>query len=256
MSYEARLFATRDELAAPAAGLVVGFKVRAPRTRIPPRLSSLEVELDPRIEIDSEGLPRCGLRNLEETSWNEARKICPGAVVGSASLVMRPDLPGQGAFALFRRFIAFNGRHEGRPAILLRAKTRPMELDSSGDPVIVMTIERGTATAPTRLVAAVPSGANGVFESTTPGYGPTIYPSWISAFEITLQRRYRSQSKPRRYVTASCRPVRRHSIGLRVGFEDGSLLRGEQRQFCKQPELEVPPPAGASRRSSFSLLNG
>jgi hypothetical protein len=210
----------RDRLA--PAGLRLGFKLLKTDGVAPASLSELTFELDPRIAIDFQGTPLCPRSVLRDATIARATELCAGALVGSGSATYRATFPGQGEFSIPAALVAFNGRHEGRPAILVYRELSGKIVDPHH--VYVFELERkGNRSRGISLSAEAPRG---LFT----GYG------WTSSFNLSLERHYSRNGRNHSYVSASCPlpaetqvgglPIARARYLLEDGSEDSGLLYG------------------------------
>lgn len=165
----------------------LGAKIRGTDSSNPPVLERIVLEINRQGMLQSKGLPRCSLRKLESVSSQDAKRICGDALVGRGNVTSRVVLPEQGAFASNGPLLAFNGRYGGRPAILAQVATgAPLPLTY----VIVFEIGRTKGTFGTRLTATLPPIAS--------EYG------YISAFDMSLSRRYEYRGRRMSYAEAGC----------------------------------------------------
>jgi len=172
--------------------------------------------------IDAKGLPTCPYGKLRNASAASARKVCGDAEVGHGNVTTRIGFPGQGEFASNGPLLAFNAREKGKKAIFAY-------VDSSGKFsttfVIKFLVKKTKGTYGTSLVADVPPIASGS------GY--------ISAFDLSLKRRYSLRGEKHSYVSASCplpKGVNISSFPLvrsTYGFEDGTDVVSVLNRECK-----------------------
>jgi hypothetical protein len=175
----------RNELA--PVGVQMGAKIKTVDGTVPPRLSEIILDINSHGLIDSKGLPLCPLSKLSNSSAARARKVCGDAEVGHGNVTSRVGLREQGEFATNGPLLAFNGKYKGKPAIFAHVTSKGT---LSITYVIIFTVKKTGGTYGTSLVAKVPSIASGN------GY--------ISAFDLSLKRRYSLRGEKRSYVTASC----------------------------------------------------
>lgn len=201
----------RSDLA--PVGVQMGAKIKTTDGSPPPRLSRIILDINSHGVIDSKGLPVCPLGKLKNSSAARARKVCGDAEVGSGNVTSRVGLPGQGQFATNGPLLAFNGKYKGKPAILAHVTSKGT---LSITYVIIFVVKKTKGTYGTSLVADVPLIASGN------GY--------ISAFDLSLQRRYSLRGEKRSYVSANCplpSGVNRASFPFARStyeFEDGTSI--------------------------------
>ena len=203
-------------------GVQMGAKIKTTDGEAPPRLSKIILDINSHGVIDSKGLPLCALGKLHNSSASRARKVCGDAEVGHGNVTSRVGLPGQGEFATNGPLLAFNGKYKGKPAILAHVTSKGT---LSITYVIIFVVKKLKGTYGTSLVAEVPSIASGT------GY--------ISAFDLSLKRRYSLRGEKHSYVSATC-PL---PGGVNIAsfnfarstyvFEDGTKVTSVLRRECK-----------------------
>lgn len=165
----------------------MGAKIKGSDPNDPPVLERIILAINSHGVLQSKGLARCSLAKLESVSSTTAKKACGDALVGHGNVTSRVTLPGQGAFASNGPLLAFNGVHKGKPAIFAQVATgAPLPLTY----VIVFDLSKTKGTFGTRLSATLPPIAS--------EYG------YISAFDMSLQRRYSAHGKQLSYASAGC----------------------------------------------------
>lgn len=150
-----------------------------------PRVTRIQLGLPGHGVLSTRGLPTCSQRRLRNSKSAEALAACRSALIGHGNLDAEVLLPHQEPFEIHARLLAFNGRVDGRPAVLLHA-------DAANPPtvaVVPFVVRRGSGHG-TILVADLPSAL-----------GPWPH---FAHFEITLSRRFRYRGRPRSYLSASC----------------------------------------------------
>jgi hypothetical protein len=207
------------------ARLHLGFKLQKTGDVSPTPLSELAFELDPRIAIDFRGTPFCPLQVVRREPIYRAVERCGDAQVGRGHATYRVTFPGQGEFGMQASLAAFNGRHEGRPAIFVARDFFAKIGDR--EHVFVFELERkGNRSRGISLAAKEPppfAGSSG----------------WVSSFDLTLERNYTVDGRKRGYVSATCplpaetrvgvRRIARVSFLLEDGSEYFSVLQGRCR---------------------------
>lgn len=86
----------------------------------PPVLQRVEIELNRNAKLDFRGLSTCRAAILQSTTTAAALKRCRPALVGHGSFDVRIDFPGLTPIPALGKILAFNGRHGGRPALILQ----------------------------------------------------------------------------------------------------------------------------------------
>lgn len=75
----------------------------------PSPLKTLVLEVDRNSLVVTKGLPKCSLGKLEATTTPQARRLCPGAIVGTGFGTVLTELPEQGAIKTSSALTIFNG---------------------------------------------------------------------------------------------------------------------------------------------------
>jgi hypothetical protein len=166
----------------------MGAKIKGTDPADPPVLERIVLAINSHGTLQSKGLAKCPLAKLGSLSSSaEAKRACGDALVGHGNVTSRVILPGQGAFASNGPLLAFNGAHKGHPAIFAQVATgAPLPLTY----VIVFDLTKTKGTFGTQLAATLPPIAS--------EYG------YISAFDMSLQRRYSSNGEKLSYASAGC----------------------------------------------------
>ena len=200
----------------------MGAKIKTVDGEKPPRLAQITLDINSHGVIYAKGLPTCPFSKLRNASATTARQVCGEAEVGSGNVTTRIGFPGQGEFSANGPLLAFNAKEKGKQAIFAY-------VDSSGKFsttfVIKFIVKKTKGTYGTSLVADVPPIASGS------GY--------ISAFDLSLKRRYAFKGEQQSYVSASCplpAGVNTASFPLvrsTYGFEDGTKVVSVLNKDCK-----------------------
>jgi hypothetical protein len=200
----------------------MGAKIKTVDGEKPPRLSKITLDINSHGVIDATGLPTCPYGKLRNASAASARKVCGDAEVGHGNVTSRVALPGQPPFSSNGPLLAFNARYHGKQAIFAHVTSQGTLAITY---VIIFVVKKIHGQYGTALVADVPAIASGS------GY--------ISAFDLSLKRRYHVHGQTRSYVSASC-PL---SPGVNIAdfkmsrstyvFEDGTEVSSTIERPCK-----------------------
>jgi hypothetical protein len=175
----------RAELA-PVTVLMNG-KIATTDRSVPPKLEAIVLSINKEGVLDDKGLPTCSIAKLNSLSSAAAKKACAGALVGHGNVTSRVSLPSQGAFASNGELLAFNGKVNGRPAVLAQvASEAPLPLTY----VIAFEVKKSGGQFGTTLVGKLPPIAS--------EYG------YISAFSLALSRTYTFKGEKHSFASASC----------------------------------------------------
>jgi len=165
----------------------MGAKIKGEDPANPPVLERIVLEINSHGVLQSKGLAKCSLSKLNSVNSTQAKQACGDALVGHGNVTSRVTLPGQGAFASNGPLLAFNGKYKGRSAIFAQVATgAPLPLTY----VIVFEVTKTKGTFGTRLDATLPPIAS--------EYG------YISAFDMSLSRRYSANGQKLSYASAGC----------------------------------------------------
>lgn len=181
---------------------------------VPVRQVVINFDHDGRLSVG--GLPTCPPDRIDEAGTEEARQLCPDAIVGGGRIEAMISL-SSGPVIAKSPLTIFNGPPDeaGRPTAILHARTT-----EPGTQVfaIVVPIERRRGEYRYRATINIPVIAAGLGS--------------LTFVEVKLNRRYRSGGKERSYVTARCRDNILRTRG-RFGFEDGTVIEGSVEKFCR-----------------------
>jgi hypothetical protein len=203
-------------------GVQMGAKIKTVDGSKPPRLKKITLDINSHGVVDSRGLPTCPFGKLRNGSVKSARKACADAEVGHGNATTRIGFPSQGEFSVNGPLVAFNARYKGQKAIFAFVETTGRFHTTY---TIKFIVKRKKGTYGTSLVATIPPIASGS------GY--------ISAFDLSLKRRYSLRGEKRSYVSATCplpKGVNRASFPLVrsiYGFEDGTKVQGVLHKECR-----------------------
>lgn len=183
----------------------------------PPALKLLTIEYDKHGHVETRGLPKCSKRKLENTTVKQARRQCPGAVVGTGfgkAVVKFPDQPPIPAGS---PLTLFNGpRVGGDPTVIAHAYLTVPVPTTYVVPVRIERINKGRYGY--RTVARIPRIAG--------GYGSPTYG------QLKIKRKWRFRKRTLSYLNARCAD-RRLQARFQTRFEDGTFLQGTIVRPCQ-----------------------
>jgi hypothetical protein len=167
--------------------VTVGGRITTTDAAPPPQLRRLTIGINSHGRLDPRGLPICHLADIQPASTAEALRACRGARVGDGSFSADVAIPTQAPFPSSGKVIAFNGRVDGRPAILAHVYgTEPIPTSFT----LPLSIRHSRGAFATTLAASLPE--------TTGEWG------FVTGIEITLGRRFRYGGQEQSYVSAGC----------------------------------------------------
>jgi hypothetical protein len=178
-------------------------------TRVSP-LRKLVLEFDKHGAVETRGLQKCSMAKLVATTTPQARKLCPGAIVGKGFGTGVVELPEQRPISVSSPLTLFNGpvKH-GNPTVLGHA-----HIDYPGPTTYVILVE----------IQKVNHGRYGFktvanFPKIVNGYGsPT-------SGRLTIGREWTYRGQKLSYANAHCADGRLQAKA-QFGFEDGSFVQG------------------------------
>jgi hypothetical protein len=177
---------------------------------LPPVLETIEFEFDKHGSVDTTGLPKCTAAKLQATTVPQARKLCPGAIVGTGYGHAVVKFPEQAPIPANSPITIFNGpRIGGDPSVLAHAYTTVPVPVTFIVPVRIETIHNGRYGY--RVKARIPKLAGGA--------GIPISGS------IHIDRKWTHRGVRHSFVNARCADGRLQAIGT-FGFKDGTRMKG------------------------------
>ena len=153
----------------------------------PPKLTKLTIALNRNGRLDTRGLPRCRLGRINPSTSRDALAACRSSLVGEGSFAANVKIPEQSPFPSKGKVLAFNGRLNGRPAILAHIYgTRPLPTSY----VLPFTISKSAGAYGTQLETSFPE--------VTGEWG------YVTGITMNLNRRFSVGGKTRGYLNAGC----------------------------------------------------
>ncbi len=178
---------------------------------LPPVIETLQFEFDKHGAVDTTGLPKCTAAKLQATTVPQARKLCPGAIVGTGYGHAVVKFPEQAPIPANSPITIFNGpRIGGDPSVLAHAYVTVPVPTTLVVPVRIETIHHGRYGY--RVKARIPKIAGG---SGIPISG-----------SLKVGRKWTYKGKRHSYISARCPDGRLQAIGS-FAFKDGTRLQGD-----------------------------
>jgi hypothetical protein len=192
-------------------------KIETEDGSLPPILKTVTIWFDKHGEVETRGLPKCSPQKLAATTTPQARKLCPGAIVGKgfgSAIVAFPEQPPIKASSAITLFNA--APKHGNPVILAHA-----HLTVPGPTTFVVPIEIQRVHAGRygfKTVAEIPKIAG--------GSGIPIYA------RISVGRTWNYKGKTLSFANAGCPDGRLQAKGQFL-FKDDTFLQGTVFKTCK-----------------------
>jgi hypothetical protein len=154
----------------------------------PPQLRQISFAINRNGKLYSSGLPSCPIELLQSTTSQAALARCRPALIGRGSFGADVDFPNLPLVPVIGKLLAFNGRSNGRPEILLH-----LYVSSPAQVTLVLpfkVIRQNAGAFGTVLSAQIPKIAGEL------GY--------VTDISLEIGRRYRYRGLPRSLLSASC----------------------------------------------------
>lgn len=169
---------------APVA-VAVDTKVSTPSGKAPAQLKEITIAINRHGKLDSTGLPKCEIEDIQPATTQKALAACRRSLVGEGSFSASVALSRQAAFPSAGKMFAFSGTFEGKPAILAHVYgTKPVPTSFT----LPFVIGRSKGTFGTTLTAKLPESDN----------------SFVTGISLTLHRTYSYKGKKRSFASAGC----------------------------------------------------
>jgi len=188
------------------ATVSVEAKIAAAGGGEPPQLRRMAIAINANGHLDSAGLPRCRVAQIQPATTQGALEACRGSLVGRGSFSARVLLPEQAPFPSAGEIYAFNGTYRGRPAILVHVY--------------------GTQPAPTSYTLPFQiTRTRGTFGTLLSASLPEVTSKWgyVTGLSLTLGRTFTLQGKRHSYLSAGCPAPEGLSVApfrlARAGFD-------------------------------------
>jgi len=183
---------------------------------LPPILKQLVIWFDKHGEVETRGLPVCTPGKLAATTTPQARKLCPGSIVGKGFGKAVVNFPEQGPIPASSAITLFNGpKKHGNPTVLAHAHLTVPGPTTFVVPIEIQRVHDGRYGFKT--VAEIPRIAG--------GYGTPIYG------RLSIGREWKYHGQTLSYANASCPDGRLQAKG-QFRFKDGTFLQGSIFKRC------------------------
>jgi hypothetical protein len=183
----------------------------------PPVLETIGFEFDKHGSVDTTGLPKCTAAKLKATTVPQARKLCPGAIVGTGQGSAVVVFPEQAPIKANSPITLFNGpRIGGDPSVLAHAHLTVPAPTTFIVPIRIETIHNGRYGY--RVTARIPKIAG--------GFGIPL------AGSLRVGRHWTFRGKKHSYVNARCADGRLQAVG-EFSFKDNTRMKGTFLSPCQ-----------------------
>lgn len=182
----------------------------------PSPLRQIVIWFDKHGAVETRGLPVCTPGKLAATTTKQARKLCPGAIVGEGFGKAVVNFPEQAPIPASSPITIFNGpKHNGNPTVLAHAHLTVPTPTTFVVPIEIQQVHDGRYGFKT--VAEIPKIAGG---AGTPVYG-----------RLKIGRTWQYKGKTLSYANAFCADGRLQAKG-QFTFKDGTFLQGTLFKPC------------------------
>jgi len=186
---------------------------------VPSQLEHLEVEFDRFGDLETRGLPVCRRGQLIATTTPQARRACPGAIVGTGHGTATIAFPDQPPIDAGSPLTFFNGpKIQGDASVIVHAHLKIPVPTTYVVAVRIERIHRGIYGF--RVRSDVPEIAGGSGS--------------ITGFDFRFDDlSWNHQGRELHYLMARC-PIGRLQALIRTEFEDGSRMQGQFIDPCQR----------------------
>lgn len=168
-------------------GIVVDSRISATGGQDPPQLRRITIAINRNGHFTSAGLPACRLDQIQPSTTDGALAACRDSLVGEGSFSANVKLPQQSPFPSAGKVLAFNGKINGRPAILAHIYgTQPAPTST----VLPFLLRKSHGTYGTTLEASLPQA--------TGNWG------YVTGLRMNLRRHFTYRGHSRSFLSAGC----------------------------------------------------
>ncbi len=183
----------------------------------PPILETVTLWFDKHGAVETRGLPTCTPGKLKATTTKQARKLCPGAIVGTGFGKAVVDFPEQPPIPAGSAITLFNARPKhGNPVLLAHAHLTVPAPTTFIVPIEIQKVHQGRYGFKTE--AKIPRIAGGA--------GIPLYA------RISVGRKWHYKGRTLSFANAGCPDGRLQAKG-QFRFKDGTFLQGSVFKKCK-----------------------
>ncbi len=168
-------------------GIVVDASVGATGGDDPPQLRRIAIAINRNGHFTSQGLPTCRIDQIQPATTENALAACRRSLVGEGHFSANVKLPQQSPFPSSGKVLAFNGKINGKPAILAHIYgTEPAPTST----VLPFVLRKSRGTYGTTLEASLPQA--------TGNWG------YVTGLRMNLRRRFSYRGHTRSFLSAGC----------------------------------------------------
>lgn len=167
--------------------VTIGGRISSTDPDTPPQLRTVSFAFNRAGRLETRGLPRCGLADIDPSTTRQALEACRSSLVGEGRFSAAVRLPEQSPFPSAGKVLAFNGTLHGKPVLLAHIygdKPVPTSV------VLPLEIHQGKGRFATRLDASL--------ASLTGDWG------YVTGISLRLGRKYSSHGERRSFLSAGC----------------------------------------------------
>jgi DNA-binding beta-propeller fold protein YncE len=168
-------------------GIVVDASVGATGGDDPPQLRRISIAINRNGHFTSQGLPACRIDQIQPATTENALAACRRSLVGEGHFSANVKLPQQSPFPSSGKVLAFNGKINGKPAILAHIYgTEPAPTST----VLPFVLRKSRGTYGTTLEASLPQA--------TGNWG------YVTGLRLNLRRSFNYRGHTRSFLSAGC----------------------------------------------------
>ncbi len=190
-------------------------------SHVPPA-TSVHIQVDKHIRIDTAGLPICTVGKIEASTPSQAMKACGPALVGKGSSTVQVEFPESTPFTATGPILAFNGPSigsgyggHGYPEMLDYIY---VNVPAPTAVVVIAKLSKDTGKYGYQVSVAVPTIAGGSGS--------------VTNAEFTINRKWTYKGQEHSYLNAEC-PDGRFFNQIEVDYGDATNLSGYLVNSCK-----------------------
>src|ERR1044071_9867922 len=183
----------------------------------PPPLAEMNFEVDKCCHLETRGLPACSRAKLTAPTVPQARKLGPGAIVGTGTGRGIIEFPEQAPIPAQTPLTFFNGpRIGGDSSLIIHAHLTVPATTTYLVPLRIESISRGVYGF--RVQSKIPLIAGGAGS--------------VTSFDFRLDRAWQFKGEELHYIYARC-PIGRLQALIEVRVQDESGVRGHFVEPCQ-----------------------